>query len=142
MRGYWERPDETAGVMLDSGWLRTGDIGRLDERGRIFIEDRKKDVIVVSGFKVFPNEVEDVLTQHRGVLEAAAVGVPDPESEQAVKVFVVKKDERLTVEELLEHCRRYLTGYKIPSYVEFIEELPKTNVGKVLRRALEESDES
>lgn len=138
MAGYWRRPDETAKVFLPDGWLRTGDIGRLDAQGYLFIEDRKKDVIVVSGFKVYPNEVEDVVTAHAGVLEAAAVGIPHGESGEAVKLYVVKKDPALTERELVDYCRANLTGYKIPHSIEFIDELPKSNVGKVLRRELKE----
>ena len=140
MRGYWRRKEDTADVLKD-GWLRTGDVGRLDEHGYLFIEDRKKDVIVVSGFKVFPNEVEDVIMSHPGVLEVAAIGVADASSGEAVKVCVVRKDPGLTEDELIAHCRKSLTGYKIPRHVEFMKELPKTNVGKVLRRALKEPDE-
>jgi long-chain acyl-CoA synthetase len=138
MAGYWQRPEETAAVLFGDGWLRTGDIGRIDEAGYLFIEDRKKDVIVVSGFKVFPNEIEDVVTRHAGVREAAAVGVPDEQSGEAVKLFVVRKDESLTAEDVLAHTRASLTGYKVPRHVEFVTELPKSNVGKVLRRALKE----
>ena len=139
MAGYWNRPDETADVFTADGWLRTGDIGRVDERGFIFIEDRKKDVIVVSGFKVYPNEVEDVAVAHPGVLEAAAVGVPDEQSGEAVKLYVVKKDPSLTAADVIAHCRAGLTGYKVPHIVQFIDELPKSNVGKVLRRELKRS---
>lgn len=138
MAGYWQRPDETAKVIFGEGWLRTGDVGRLDEQGYLFIEDRKKDVIVVSGFKVYPNEVEDVATQQEGVRDAAAVGVPDAQSGEAVKLFVVRSDDKLTVEDVLAHARRNLTGYKVPRHVEFLPDLPKSNVGKVLRRALKE----
>jgi long-chain acyl-CoA synthetase len=138
MRGYWNRPDETATAFFERGWLRTGDIGRLDEHGFLYIEDRKKDVIVVSGFKVYPNEVEDVVTQHPGVLEAAAIGVDDEQSGESVKLFVVKKDPGLSAEDIIAHCRESLTGYKIPHSVEFLDDLPKTNVGKVLRRALKD----
>jgi long-chain acyl-CoA synthetase len=137
MAGYWRRPDETAKVFF-GGWLRTGDIGRLDAQGYLFIEDRKKDVIVVSGFKVYPNEVEDVVTAHPGVLEAAAVGIPHGESGETVKLYVVKKDPALTEREIVDHCRANLTAYKIPHSVEFIDELPKSNVGKILRRELKE----
>ncbi len=138
MAGYWNRPDETAQVLSTDGWLRTGDIGRLDESGYLYIEDRKKDVIVVSGFKVYPNEVEDVATRQPGVLEAAAIGVPDAQSGEAVKLFIVRKDPSLTVADVITHARANMTGYKIPRFVEFIDELPKSNVGKVLRRALKE----
>jgi long-chain acyl-CoA synthetase len=136
MEGYWRQPDETAKVMLPGGWLRTGDIGHMDEQGFIYIEDRKKDMINVSGFNVYPNEIEGVVAEMDGILEVAAVGVPDEKSGEAVKLFVVKRDQSITEEDVVEHCRNNLTGYKIPREVEFREELPKTNVGKVLRRAL------
>ncbi|MEO7952985.1 MAG: AMP-binding protein [Polaromonas sp.] len=137
MKGYWRRPDEDAKVFTADGWLRTGDMGVMDARGGIRITDRKKDMIVVSGFKVFPNEVEDVLTMHPGVLEAAAIGVPDERSGEAVKVVVVRKDPALTEAELLAHCKLHLTGYKMPRIVEFRSEpLPKSNIGKILRREL------
>ena len=136
MREYWHRPDETAKVMLPDGWLRTGDIGRMDERGFVFIEDRKKDMITVSGFKVFPNEVEAVIAAHPGVLEVAAVAQADERAGEIVAVFVVKKDPALTAEQIIEHCRKEMTGYKLPKNVYFRTELPKTNVGKILRRAL------
>ena len=136
MRGYWQRPEETAKVMLPDGWLRTGDIGRMDERGYVFIEDRKKDVIIVSGFKVFPNEIEDVVARHPGVAEVAAVAQPDSRSGETVALFVVKKDPALTAEALMEHCHKYLTGYKMPRHIYFRKELPKTNVGKILRKEL------
>ncbi len=136
MREYWNRPDETEKVMLPGGWLRTGDIGRVDTRGFVFIEDRKKDMITVSGFKVFPNEVEAVIAQLPGVLEVAAVAQPDERSGEAVAVFIVKKDPALTAEQVTEHCRREMTGYKLPKHIHFRSELPKTNVGKILRRAL------
>jgi long-chain acyl-CoA synthetase len=137
MRGYWNRPDETAKVMTASGWLRTGDMGVMDERGSIRITDRKKDMIVVSGFKVFPNEIEDVLTMHPGVLEAGAIGVPDERSGEAVKVVVVRKDPALTEGDVLAHCKQHLTGYKVPRSIEFRSEpLPKSNIGKILRREL------
>ncbi|HEX6995776.1 MAG TPA: AMP-binding protein [Gammaproteobacteria bacterium] len=139
MAGYWNRPEETAAVLTEDGWLKTGDLGRLDERGFLFIEDRKKDVIVVSGFKVYPNEVEDVAVSHPGVLEAAAVGVPHPQSGEAVKLYVVKKDPSLTEADVIAHCRSGLTGYKVPHEVEFIDALPKSNVGKVLRRELKKA---
>jgi long-chain acyl-CoA synthetase len=136
MRGYWQRPEETEKVMLPDGWLRTGDIGRIDARGYVFIEDRKKDMIIVSGFKVFPNEVEDVVAHHPGVAEVAAVAQPDERSGEVVALFVVKKDPGLTAEALMEHCQKVLTGYKLPRHIYFRAELPKTNVGKILRRAL------
>ncbi len=136
MRGYWNRPDETAKVMLDGGWLRTGDVGRMDERGRTFIEDRKKDMILVSGFNVYPNEVEGVVAQMPAVLEVAAVAQPDERSGEVVAVFIVRKDPALTTDDVVAFCKRELTGYKVPKYVYFREELPKTNVGKILRRTL------
>jgi long-chain acyl-CoA synthetase len=136
MRGYWERPEETAKVMTEDGYLRTGDVGYIDERGYVRIVDRKKDMILVSGFNVYPNEIEDVVVHHPGVLEAAAVGVPDEKSGEAVKIVVVKKDPALTAEALIAHCREHLTSYKVPRCVEFRDELPKTNVGKILRRML------
>jgi long-chain acyl-CoA synthetase len=136
MRGYWQRPEETANVMLPDGWLRTGDVGRINERGFVFIEDRKKDMIVVSGFKVFPNEVEDVVASHPGVREVAAVGQQDERSGEVVALFVVKKDPALTEAALLAHCEKFLTGYKLPRHIYFRDELPKTNVGKILRRTL------
>ncbi|HSN34465.1 MAG TPA: AMP-binding protein [Ideonella sp.] len=137
MREYWGRPDETAKVFTPDGWLRTGDMGTMDERGSFRITDRKKDMIIVSGFKVFPNEVEDVVALHSGVLEVAAIGEPDPKSGEIVKIVVVRRDPALTEQELLEHCRRQLTSYKVPRRVEFrTEPLPKSNIGKVLRRAL------
>ena len=139
MRGYWQRPDETAKVMLPDGWLRTGDVGRVDERGYVFIEDRKKDMINVSGFKVFPNEVEDVVAQMPGVAEVAAVAQPDERAGEVVALYVVKKDPALTADAILAHCHKYLTGYKLPRHIYFRTELPKTNVGKILRRALKES---
>ncbi|HXH02464.1 MAG TPA: long-chain-fatty-acid--CoA ligase [Candidatus Competibacteraceae bacterium] len=138
MRGYWNRPEETAQVLSPDGWLRTGDMARIDERGYVYLVDRKKDLILVSGFNVYPNEVEAVAALHPGVLEVAAIGVPDEKSGEAVKLYVVRKDPALTAEALIEHCRRHLTGYKVPKYVEFRAELPKTNVGKILRRALRE----
>jgi long-chain acyl-CoA synthetase len=136
MRGYWNRPDETEQVMFPGGWLRTGDVGRMDEKGFVFIEDRKKDMILVSGFNVYPNEVESIAAAHPGVLEAAAVAQPDPRSGEVVALFVVRKDPNLTAEQLIEYCRTQLTAYKVPKVVYFRNELPKTNVGKILRRAL------
>jgi long-chain acyl-CoA synthetase len=135
MRGYWNRPDETEKVMFGD-WLRTGDIGRIDAEGFVFIEDRKKDMILVSGFKVFPNEVEGVIAEHPGVLEVAAVAQSDENSGEVVALFVVKKDQNLTAETLIAFARTALTGYKVPRHVYFRAELPKTNVGKILRRAL------
>jgi len=136
MKGYWNRPDETAKVIMADGFLKTGDVGIVDEKGFIRIVDRKKDMILVSGFNVYPNEIEAVVAMHPGVLEVAAVGVPDEKSSEAVKIFVVKKDPNLTAEDLIAHCKLNLTGYKIPKHVEFRADLPKTNVGKILRRAL------
>ncbi len=138
MKGYWQRPDETAQVLGADGYLRTGDIGIMDDKGFIRIVDRKKDMILVSGFNVYPNEIEQVVAMHPGVLEVAAIGVPDEHSGEVPKVFVVKKDPQLTEGDVLEHCKKELTGYKRPKYVEFRSELPKTNVGKILRRALRE----
>ena len=136
MKGYWNRPEETAAAMTADGALKTGDIGVMDERGFVKIVDRKKDMILVSGFNVYPNEIEDVVASHPGVLECAAIGIPDEKSGEVPKVFVVKKDPALTEESLMEHCRKNLTGYKMPRRIEFRTELPKTNVGKILRRAL------
>jgi len=138
MAGYWQRPDETAQVLGKDGYLRTGDIGIMDDKGYIRIVDRKKDMILVSGFNVYPNEIEQVVAMHPGVLECAAIGVPNAHSGEVPKVFVVKKDPQLTEQDVLEHCKRELTGYKRPRHVEFRAELPKTNVGKILRRALRE----
>lgn len=136
MRGYWNRPDETAKVLMPNGWLRTGDIGRMDEEGFVYLEDRKKDMILVSGFNVYPNEVENVMATHSGILEVAAVAQPDERSGESVALFIVKKDPNLTEQQVIEYARKHLTGYKIPRHVYFRDELPKTNVGKVLRRAL------
>ncbi|HEX6571668.1 MAG TPA: AMP-binding protein, partial [Steroidobacteraceae bacterium] len=138
MRGYWNRPDETEQVMLPGRVLRTGDIGYMDPRGFVFIEDRKKDMILVSGFNVYPNEVEGVVATHPGVLEVAAVAQPDERAGEVVALFVVKKDPNLTEQQLIEHCRASLTGYKVPKRVYFRNELPKTNVGKILRRELKD----
>jgi long-chain acyl-CoA synthetase len=135
MKGYWQRPDATAEIIKD-GWLCTGDMGFMHPDGFFQIVDRKKDMILVSGFNVYPNEIEDVLAMHPKILESAAIGIPDEKSGEVVKVFIVKKDPSLTSEEVVEHCREYLTGYKIPKQIEFRTELPKTNVGKILRRAL------
>jgi long-chain acyl-CoA synthetase len=139
MRGYWNRPDETALVMLPEGWLRTGDIGHMDERGFVFIEDRKKDMILVSGFNVYPNEVEAVVAAIPGIVEAAAVAQADEHSGEVVAVFVVSKDPTLTERAIIDKCRESLTGYKLPRHVYFRSELPKSNVGKILRRVLRDS---
>ncbi len=136
MKGYWQRPEETAKVLGPDGWLHTGDIARMDESGYVYIVDRKKDMILVSGFNVYPNEVEDVVMQHPGVAEVAAVGVSDEHSGEVVKLFVVRKDPNLTVEELKKFCHDNLTGYKRPKIIEFRDSLPKSNVGKILRREL------
>jgi long-chain acyl-CoA synthetase len=138
MKAYWQRPEETAEVFYPDGWLKTGDVGRLDAAGYLYIEDRKKDVIVVSGFKVYPSEVEDVVTQHPGIVEAAAIGVDNEQSGEAVKLFVVRKDSSLSSADVVAYCRERLTGYKVPHLIEFVDELPKSNVGKVLRRKLKE----
>jgi long-chain acyl-CoA synthetase len=139
MSGYWQRPDETAQVMTQGGYFKSGDIGRMDERGYVKIVDRKKDMIIVSGFKVFPNEIEDVVANHPGVLECAAVGVPDDKSGEAVMLFVVPRDKSLTKEKLAADLGTVLTGYKRPKYIEFRADLPKTNVGKILRRELRDA---
>ncbi|WP_439371426.1 long-chain fatty acid--CoA ligase [Bradyrhizobium sp. DASA03120] len=136
MSGYWNRPEETAKVMTADGYFRTGDIGIMDEKGYIKIVDRKKDMILVSGFNVYPNEVEEVIASHPGVLECAVIGIPDSKSGEAVKAFVVKKDPNLTAEAVIKFCHEQLTGYKVPKHIEFRNDLPKTNVGKILRRQL------
>ncbi|MFK8053944.1 MAG: AMP-binding protein [Woeseiaceae bacterium] len=138
MEGYWQRPEATEEVMLND-WLRTGDIGRIDEKGFVFIEDRKKDMILVSGFNVYPNEIEDVIANMEGIVEVAAVGKPDEKSGEIVKVFVVRNSDAVTVESVRAHCKSNLTGYKVPKEVVFKEELPKTNVGKILRRELRDN---
>ena len=140
MAGYWNRPDETEKVMTADGFLRTGDIARVDERGFVYVVDRKKDMINVSGFNVYPNEIEDVAMSHPGVLEAGAVGVPDARTGEAVKLVVVRKDPALTEAALIAYCRQQLTGYKTPRQVEFRDTLPKTNIGKILRRELREQE--
>ncbi len=142
MKGYWKRPEETASVIDSQGYLATGDIGYMDEQGYFFIVDRKKDMILVSGFNVFPNEVEEVVAMHPKVIEVAAVGVPNELSGELVKVFVVKNDKSLTEQDIITHCRQHLTGYKVPKLVEFREELPKSNVGKILRRELRDEVKS
>jgi long-chain acyl-CoA synthetase len=139
MKGYWHRPDETEKVLDADGWLHTGDMARMDEQGFFYIVDRKKDMILVSGFNVYPNEVEDVIAMMPGVLEVAAVGAPSEKSGEVVKVVIVKKDPKLTEEDVKEFARANLTGYKHPRIVEFRKELPKSNVGKILRRELRDS---
>jgi len=142
MKGYWQRPEETAKVIDADGWLHTGDMARMDEKGYFYLVDRKKDMILVSGFNVYPNEVEDVIAMMPEVLEVAAIGVPDPHSGEAVKVFIVKKDPALTAEQVKAFCQENLTGYKRPKYVEFRQELPKSNVGKILRKELRQQNPS
>ncbi|WP_306607358.1 long-chain-fatty-acid--CoA ligase [Azonexus sp.] len=138
MKGYWQRPDETAHVFHPDRFLRTGDMGYVDPKGFVFLVDRKKDMILVSGFNVYPNEVEEAVAMHPGIIDVAAIGVADEHSGEAVKIFVVRKDPRVTEQQLIEHCRTLLTGYKVPKHVEFRDDLPRTNVGKILRRALKE----
>lgn len=136
--GYWQRPDETATAFDHEGYLRTGDIGYMDERGYVYILDRKKDMILVSGFNVYPNEVEAAAVQHPDIIEAAAIGVPDARSGEVVKLFVIPRRSDLTAEEVITHCRGLLSGYKVPKYVEFRDDLPRSNVGKILRRKLKD----
>jgi long-chain acyl-CoA synthetase len=136
MAGYWNRDDETAKVMSADGYFKSGDIGIINSDGYIKIVDRKKDMILVSGFNVYPNEIEDVVSQHPKVFEVAAVGIPDEKTTEAVKIFIVKKDQSLTAEEIIKFCHENLTNYKVPRQVEFRSELPKTNVGKILRKDL------
>ena len=136
MAGYYNRPDETAKVMTKDGFFKTGDLGYMNEQGYSKIVDRKKDMILVSGFNVFPNELEDVISQHPQVLECAAIGIPDEKSGEAIKVFIVKKDEGLNKEEVIKFCREQLTSYKVPKIIEFRNDLPKSNVGKILRKDL------
>jgi len=136
MEGYWQRPQDTADVMLPGGWLKTGDIGRMDEDGYVFIEDRKKDMILVSGFNVYPNEIENIVVEMDGILEAAAIGLEDERSGEIVKLFAVRTDPTITEQDVLDYCRENLTNYKRPRVIEFRDDLPKTNVGKILRRAL------
>jgi long-chain acyl-CoA synthetase len=142
MAGYWHRPDETAKVMTPDGYFKSGDVGVMDAGGYVKIVDRKKDMILVSGFNVYPNELEGVIAAHPGVLECAVIGVPDEHSGEAVKVFVVRKDPNLTAEQLMDYCKKELTGYKRPKYIEFRTELPKTNVGKILRRLLRDEKQA
>jgi long-chain acyl-CoA synthetase len=139
MEGYWQQPEETARVMTADGFFRSGDIGVMDERGFVSIVDRKKDMVLVSGFNVYPNEVEGVVAAHPGVLECAVVGVPDPGTGEAVKLYVVRRDPALTAEQLIDYCQQQLTGYKRPKLIEFRNELPKSNVGKILRRELRDA---
>ncbi len=140
MKGYWQRPDESAKVLKDDGWLATGDMAIVTPDGFFKLVDRKKDMILVSGFNVYPNEIEDVVAMHSGVLEVACIGVPDDKSGEVVKIFVVKKEASLTEKDVIEHCKKNLTGYKVPKFVEFRSELPKTNVGKILRRELRDQE--
>jgi long-chain acyl-CoA synthetase len=140
MKGYWQRPAETENVFFEDGYLRTGDVGYVDKNGFVFLVDRKKDMILISGFNVYPNEVEEAVALHPGVSDVAAIGVADEHSGEAVKIFVVRKDPALTEARLIEHCRTQLTPYKVPKYVEFRDDLPRTNVGKILRRALKEKE--
>ena len=139
MEGYWQRPQETADVMLPGGWLKTGDVGRMEESGFVYIEDRKKDMILVSGFNVYPNEVENVIVEMDGILEAAAIGIEDEKSGEVVKIFAVRTDDDVTEQDVLDYCKKNLTNYKRPREVEFRDDLPKTNVGKILRRALRDA---
>lgn len=140
MKGYWQRPEATAETITEDGWLKTGDMAVISEDGYMKIVDRKKDMIIVSGFNVYPNEVEDVVVSHPDIVEAAAIGIPDPKSSEAVKVFVVSKNENLTAAEVTAWCRERLTAYKVPRHIEFRDELPKTNVGKILRRELRDAE--
>lgn len=140
MKGYWQRPDESAKVLKGDGWLATGDVAIVTPDGFFKLVDRKKDMILVSGFNVYPNEIEDVVAMHTGVLEVACIGIPDEKSGEVVKVYIVKKEQSLTEKEILEHCKKNLTGYKVPKFIEFRAELPKTNVGKILRRALRDEE--
>jgi long-chain acyl-CoA synthetase len=140
MKGYWQRPEETAKVLTDDGWLRTGDVAMMTEDGFFKIVDRKKDMILVSGFNVFPNEIEDVIAHHPKVREVAVIGVPDDKSTEAVKVFIVKADPSLTEQDVRDFCAEELTGYKRPKHIEFRDDLPKSNVGKILRRELRDEE--
>jgi long-chain acyl-CoA synthetase len=139
MKGYWQRPEETAKVLSEDGWLRTGDVAQMDELGFFRIVDRLKDMILVSGFNVYPNEIESVIAGHEGVLEVGVIGVPDPTRGEIVKAVIVKKDPALDEAAIKEHCRESLTAYKVPKIIEFRDELPKSNVGKILRRELRDS---
>ncbi|MBE3668730.1 long-chain-fatty-acid--CoA ligase [Vibrio navarrensis] len=142
MQGYWQRPEATKEVINSEGWLSTGDVVKFDQEGFLHIVDRKKDMILVSGFNVYPNEIEDVVALHGKVLEVAAIGQPHEVSGEVVKIYVVKRDPSLTKEEIINHCRQHLTGYKVPKLIEFREELPKTNVGKILRRVLRDENDA
>ncbi len=142
MQGYWQRPEATKEVLNAEGWLSTGDIVKFDDQGLIHIVDRKKDMILVSGFNVYPNEIEDVVALHGKVLEVAAIGQANDVSGELVKIYVVKRDPSLTKDEVIAHCRKHLTGYKVPKLVEFRDDLPKTNVGKILRRVLREENDA
>ena len=142
MQGYWQRPEATKEVINADGWLSTGDIVKFDEQGMLYIVDRKKDMILVSGFNVYPNEIEDVVALHGKVLEVAAIGQSHEVSGEVVKIYVVKRDPSLTKDEIITHCRKHLTGYKVPKLIEFREDLPKSNVGKILRRVLREENEA
>ena len=141
MREYWQRPEETKKVFTEDGWFKTGDVGIMNEDGFIKIVDRKKEMINVSGFNVYPNEIEEVVSGHAKVLEVGAIGIPHEKSNEVVKIYVVKKDNSLTAEELITYCRENMTAYKVPKSVEFTDELPKSNVGKILRRKLREREE-
>jgi long-chain acyl-CoA synthetase len=142
MAGYWNRPDETAKVMTADGYFKSGDIGVMNIQGYVKIIDRKKDMILVSGFNVYANELEGVMAMHPGVLECACIGVPDEHSGEAVKMFIVRKDPTLTSEQVMDYCKQQMTGYKRPKYIEFRTELPKTNVGKILRRVLRDEQKA
>jgi long-chain acyl-CoA synthetase len=142
MAGYWNRPDETAKVMTADGFFKSGDIGVMDAQGYVKIVDRKKDMILVSGFNVYPNELEAVISAHPGVLECAVIGVPDANSGEAVKVFIVRRDPALTADMVMDFCKQQFTGYKKPKHIEFRDELPKTNVGKILRRVLRDEKQA
>jgi len=142
MKGYWNRPEATANTFFPDGWFRSGDVGHTDEKGFFYISDRKKDMIIVSGFNVYPNEIESVAVTHPNIIEAAAIGVPHPRSGEVVKLFIVSNDKNLSAEDVLKHCREDLTGYKIPKHIEFRDELPKSNVGKILRRHLRDESKS
>ena len=138
MQGYWQREEDNADVFDTDGWLRTGDVAVMDAAGFFTIVDRKKDLIIVSGFNVYPNEIEEVAATHSGVAEVAAIGVDDPRTGEAVKLVVVGRDPGLTAAQLITYCRDQLTAYKVPRYVEFVDELPKSNIGKILRRVVKE----